>query len=71
LILSGAMMLDYFGWPEARRHQTTILEKCADMVSKGVLRVHVSQVLPLRDVAEAHRAIEAGGVTGKIVLQVG
>ena len=39
-----------------------------DLVAAGRLRAVVDRVLPLADVAEAHRAIEARDVFGKIVL---
>ncbi len=51
-----------------RIHQRKILEQGAAMVDAGKLKVHVSHCLPLEQVSEAHRMIEAGGMTGKIVL---
>jgi NADPH2:quinone reductase len=58
----------YDGLTEARVHQTGILEQCAQLFEQGRLRVHVSHTLPLGEAATAHRLIEAGGMTGKIVL---
>ncbi|MGE0080008.1 MAG: zinc-dependent alcohol dehydrogenase family protein [Thiohalomonadaceae bacterium] len=60
----------YFGWQAALRHQGEILAKGAELVEQGQLRVHLSNVLPLAQAAEAHRRIEAGGMMGKLVLQV-
>ncbi|GAA2364607.1 dehydrogenase [Catellatospora methionotrophica] len=40
-------------------------------VDGGAVRPVVGGVYPLADVAGAHRALEAGGVGGKIVVQVG
>lgn len=60
----------YFGWPEALRHQGEILTKAAELIEVCRLRVHVSDVLPLAQAAEAHRRVEAGGMTGKVVLRV-
>ncbi|TAN80477.1 MAG: alcohol dehydrogenase, partial [Gallionella sp.] len=37
-------------------------------VEAGQLGVLVSHKLPLENAAEAHRLIEQGGVTGKIIL---
>jgi NADPH:quinone reductase-like Zn-dependent oxidoreductase len=37
-------------------------------MDEGRLRVIVSDRLPLGDAAEAHRRIEAGHTTGKLVL---
>lgn len=40
------------------------------LVERGQLRPVVDDVMPLDQVAEAHRRLEEGGVKGKIVLQV-
>jgi NADPH:quinone reductase len=59
------------GLTNDRIRQRKILEKCAALVNQGQLAVHVSHRLPLEQAAEAHRLIEAGGTTGKIVLTMG
>jgi NADPH:quinone reductase-like Zn-dependent oxidoreductase len=46
------------------------LEHLAALVERGQLRPHVSHVVPLAEAARAHELLEAGGVTGKIVLSV-
>lgn len=56
------------GLTDDRIHQRKILEQGAAMVDAGKLKVHVSHRLPLEQVTEAHRMIEAGGMIGKIVL---
>jgi NADPH2:quinone reductase len=48
--------------------QRKILEQGAKLVEEGHLGVLVTHRLPLEQAAEAHRMIEAGGMTGKIVL---
>ncbi|HEU0186593.1 MAG TPA: zinc-dependent alcohol dehydrogenase family protein [Gallionellaceae bacterium] len=53
---------------EERVRQRRILEQGAQLVDSGQLRVHVSHTLPLERAAEAHRLLEQGGVSGKIVL---
>ncbi len=53
---------------ERRRHQTRILEECTHLFNQGELQVKVSHTLPLEAAAEAHRLIEQGGMTGKVVL---
>lgn len=53
---------------EARVRQRVILEEGAKLVEAGQLGVLVTHQLPLADAAEAHRLIEQGGTTGKIVL---
>jgi len=54
----------------AARHQSDILERCAVYFDDGSLTVHISHTLPLEQAAKAHRLIEAGGIMGKIVLEV-
>lgn len=56
--------------PEARAHQGEILDECADYIHNGQLKIHVSNILPLDQAAEAHRLIEAGHTQGKIVLHI-
>jgi NADPH:quinone reductase-like Zn-dependent oxidoreductase len=40
------------------------------LIDDGEVRVHISQVFPLADAAEAHRSLETGHTRGKIVLIV-
>jgi NADPH:quinone reductase-like Zn-dependent oxidoreductase len=40
------------------------------MIDAGDLRVHVDRVLPLDQLAEAHRLVESGRTRGKIVVEV-
>ncbi len=58
----------YDDLPEARLHQTSILENGARMFDEGTLKIQVSHQIPLAQAAEAHRLVEAGSTTGKIVL---
>ena len=60
----------YLGLADARRRQTGVLEGCAPLFDDGTLRVVVSDVLPLERAADAHRIVEAGHATGKVVLQI-
>ncbi|HKJ71613.1 MAG TPA: zinc-dependent alcohol dehydrogenase family protein [Gammaproteobacteria bacterium] len=57
-----------FGLDHAREHQAWILGECARLVQEDRLRVHLARTLPLAEAAEAHRLIEEGHTTGKIVL---
>lgn len=53
---------------EERIRQRNILEQCAQQIEAGELGVLVTHRLPLEQAADAHRLIEAGGITGKIIL---
>jgi NADPH:quinone reductase len=44
--------------------------QAVDLVASGAVRIDVTRVFPLEAAAEAHRAIEAGEVVGKVVLEV-
>jgi NADPH:quinone reductase len=57
-----------FGWPEQRERQRAILEQAAVHFDAGDLRVLVGATFPLEQAADAHRALEAGQVIGKVVL---
>jgi NADPH:quinone reductase len=58
------------GLDEAQQEQAKILQQCARLIDQEKLSIHVSQVLPLADAAEAHRLIEQGSTVGKIVLSI-
>ena len=45
------------------------LARIAELAGEGKLSVTVSQIFPLEDAADAHRAIEEGHTQGKIVLK--
>lgn len=53
---------------EERIRQRRILEQCTALVEKGELGVLVTHRIPLEHAGDAHRLIEAGGMTGKIIL---
>jgi NADPH:quinone reductase-like Zn-dependent oxidoreductase len=46
------------------------LEEIAALAADGRLKVTVEQVLPLEEAAAAHELLEAGGVRGKLVLNI-
>ncbi|TQV83616.1 NADP-dependent oxidoreductase [Denitrobaculum tricleocarpae] len=65
----------YAGWEVNAEIHLVFLSPSADRLSRlgslanrGLLKPRVEQTLPLEQAAEAHRLIEAGGRTGKIVL---
>ncbi len=53
---------------DQRAQQTRILEECTHLFDQGELQVKVSHALPLEEAAEAHRLVEQGSMTGKVVL---
>jgi NADPH:quinone reductase len=53
---------------DERIRQRKILEHCTQLIEDGKIGVLVSYALPLTEVQQAHRLIEQGGVTGKIIL---
>ncbi|MBK5967270.1 MULTISPECIES: zinc-dependent alcohol dehydrogenase family protein [Thiorhodovibrio] len=55
---------------EAQVHQGWILRQCAELITQGRLRIEVSGRYPLAQAADAHRRLEAGGLTGKLVLRI-
>jgi len=59
-----------FAMHDARIRQAEILSRVATLIDDGKLRVVVGAQYPLERVAEAHRALESGSVTGKIVLTI-
>lgn len=72
LALISELMLTptLLGMHEERVHQRRILEEGARLIEAEKLKVEVSKVLPLEAAAEAHRLIETGHTTGKIVLRI-
>ncbi|MGM7670495.1 NAD(P)-dependent alcohol dehydrogenase [Microbacterium sp. A93] len=50
--------------------RTPLLAELGRWVSAGAIRPQVDRVFPLSDVAGAHRALEHGGVRGKIVIEI-
>lgn len=54
--------------PAARDKHIAILKHCAIFADKGLLKPHISNILPLTEAATAHQLIESGHTTGKCVL---
>ncbi|MEO3792595.1 NAD(P)-dependent alcohol dehydrogenase [Nonomuraea sp. B10E15] len=48
-----------------------LLAELARLVEDGAIQPVVDTVYPLARIAEAHRALEAGGVRGKLVVEIG
>ncbi len=56
------------GMISAQKHQTSILEKCAQLFDNDSLHIHVSEIIPMSQAAKAHELIEQGHTMGKVVL---
>ena len=46
----------------------SITDRLFDAIRRGILRVEIGQRYPLREAAEAHRALEARRTTGSTIL---
>lgn len=57
--------------PEARAHHGDILDRCAQLIDGGRLSLTVGHCLPLEQAPRAHELLEAGGIQGKVVLEIG
>jgi NADPH2:quinone reductase len=72
LKISYELMLTpmYFNLIYHQIQQTHVLTKCARLFDENQLSVHVSHTFPLPKASDAHRQIERGDTTGKIVLLI-
>ena len=50
--------------------QTNILKKCSELFDSGKLKIHVDNILPIENIAQAHEIIEDGHAIGKIVIVI-
>jgi len=57
-----------FAYTATRAELEATAGETLDMAAKGAIRVEVNQTFPLKDAAEAHRALEARETTGATVL---
>ncbi len=46
------------------------MKSIADLLSKGIIKSHVSKVFAFNQIAEAHDDIESGRTVGKIVVKI-
>jgi NADPH:quinone reductase len=56
------------GIVKAQQDQAKILQQGARLFERGELKIHLQQTLPLESAATAHKLLEMGSTTGKIVL---
>ena len=55
---------------EEQEQQAHILQQCARLCDRNLLKIHVSQTFPLEQAQAAHELVETGSVTGKLVLLI-
>ena len=72
--LNATLFFEFMGAPGLYgvrlQSQGEILRAAAALVDEGKLKPHVSRVFTLDEVPEGHRLLEAGHVTGKLVVRV-
>jgi len=55
---------------EEQEQHAHILQQCARLCDRNLLKIHVSQTFPLEQAQAAHELLETGSVTGKLVLLI-
>jgi len=55
---------------EEQEQQAHILQQCARLCDRNLLKIHVSKTFPLEQAQAAHELLETGSVTGKLVLLI-
>jgi len=72
LTIANVMMLTpmWLGLEDRMRHQAHIVAEGLKLMAEGRLKVLTEAVFPLAKAADAHRRLEAGGLTGKLVLSM-
>jgi NADPH:quinone reductase len=55
---------------EEQEQQAHILQQCARLCDRNLLKIHVSQTFALEQAQAAHELLETGSVTGKLVLLI-
>ena len=72
LSILNVMMLTpmWQGLADRMTRQAAMVQKGMQWLSNRKIQVHISEVFNLEQAAEAHRMLEAGGMTGKIVLAI-
>ncbi|MGE0119920.1 MAG: zinc-binding dehydrogenase [Dongiaceae bacterium] len=73
LTLHNVMMLTpmWLGLKSRLTHQAEIVARAMALLAAGKLRLHIDSLFPLAEAAAAHRRLEAGSMTGKVVLRIG
>jgi NADPH:quinone reductase len=65
LFLTRPTMFDYV---RTRSALVKAVQELFELVQSNVIKVHIGQTFPLRDAAQAHRALESRNTTGSTIL---
>jgi NADPH:quinone reductase-like Zn-dependent oxidoreductase len=57
-------------WVRFRAQDTELLRRVRDYVESGAMRARVADVLPAQQAAQAHERLAAGGVRGRLILDL-
>src|SRR5439155_821850 len=72
--LSATLFFEFMGAPGVYgmqlEKQGEILRNACALLEQGKFKPHISRVLSLEEVADGHRLLEAGHVTGKLAVRV-
>jgi NADPH2:quinone reductase len=73
LTIYNVMMLTpmWFGLRDHLKRQAKIVREMIRYLANGEIRVKIEECLPLSEVSTAHKRLEAGSMSGKIVLDIG
>ncbi|MEX0741731.1 MAG: zinc-binding dehydrogenase [Phycisphaeraceae bacterium] len=71
---SATLHMEFMGMPGihgiGREKHAEILRTAAELADAGKLKPHIAKTISLEDLPDAHRDIEAGHTTGKIVVKI-
>ncbi len=72
LTIHNVMMLTpmWFGLADHMKRQAAIVRRLIGHLASGEIKMSIAGAYPLSEVAAAHRQIEAGGMAGKVVLEI-
>ena len=72
LTIHNVMMLTpmWFGLKDHLKRQADIVSNMIPYLANGQIKVRIEETLPLSQIAAAHRRLEAGGMSGKILVDV-
>jgi NADPH2:quinone reductase len=72
LTIHNVMMLTpmLLGLQTRLDQQAKLVTQGLDLIAASKLHVAIDKVFPLRDISDAHARLDAGGVTGKIVISI-